>query len=479
MKVLLVNPSAQVHNPMVKTYATFPNGVLYVASVLEKSGHNVMVLDCNIDSRTPGDFVEFGQDVIGLSVLTSPDLDSAISMSRQFKKVMPKAKIVWGGVHPSIMPHQSLSESYIDYLVIGAGEYTMRDLCNSLQNGNFQPKEIDGLAYKENDQIIINEKRPFIQNLDELPDPSWHLVDVSKYWHITVNTSRGCPFRCTYCYNTAFHKKYRAGLSADRIVSQIEYLKDKYGIKFFRFFEDNFTFDRERLRRFCQLLLDKKLKIKWDCDCRADLDERDIALMAKSGCTSVALGIESGSQRLVRFLKKGETVEAMERSFWYFVKNKIIPRINILYGLPTETAEDFGLTLKMLSRLDNPPYMFNHYVPYPGTTLFEYCVENSLIKPPTRLKDWASFTTYHGTKANLGEVPDSVLEQALEDFRRDYAVRRFKFMLKHNPAYFKTIFTHPITFLSSLKSLIKHHLMMSTRVETKTCVPKEVASKCR
>jgi len=476
MKVLLVNPSAQVHNPMVKTYATFPNGILYIASVLEKSGHEVRVLDCNIDNRTPSDFLEFGPEVIGLSVLTSPDLDSAISMSKEFKAVLPKTRIVWGGVHPSIMPEQTLTESYIDYVIMGAGEYTMRDLCHSLQNGSHNLKDIDGLAYRENGKIVVNRKRPFIQDLDELPDPAWHLVDVDKYWHITINTSRGCPFRCTYCYNTAFHKKYRAGFSADRIVSQIEYLKDQYNVRFFRFFEDNFTFDRERLRRFCQLLIDKKLKIKWDCDCRADLDDEDTALMAKSGCTSVALGIESGSQRLVKFLQKGETVKSMERSFWHFVKHKITPRINILYGLPTETIEDFNQTLNLLNRLDNPPYMFNHYVPYPGTTLFQYCVEKGLIDPPAKLGDWASFTTYYGTRGNLGEVPDIVLDQALENFRSDYAVRRFKFMMKHNPAYFMTIFTHPITFLSSLKSLIKHHLMMSTRLETKSCVPKEVGS---
>ena len=463
MRVLLVSPSTVVYNPLVKTYATFPNGILYMASVLEKHGHKVQIYDSNIDSREAKDFTPFNPDIVGFSVLTSPNMVAAIAQSKEFKRIMPGVKIVWGNVHPSILPQQTLAEPYIDYVVIGAGEYTLLELVEHLEKGHTtRLSEIKGLAHKENGQININEPRPFIKNLDELPDPAWHLVDVPKYWEITLNSSRGCPFHCTYCYNTAFHKRYRGDFSAQRIVSQIERLQKDYGVKFVRFFEDHFAFNRKRLRQFCQLIIDKKLKVKWDCDTRADLDEEEIALMARSGCVSVALGMESGSQRMLDFLKKGITVEEMERAFWYFVKHKITPRVNIMVGLPTETTEDFELTQGLLARLDNPPYMYNRYIPYPGTPLFDYCVSQGLIAPPERLGDWANFTTVAATKINLSEVPQQMIDEAAANFRKKYAVQRFRFTMRHNPAYFWIIIRDPLGFLRALRDLIKYYLMMSS-----------------
>ncbi len=461
MRVLLVSPSTVVHNPLVKTYATFPNGILYIAAVLEKHGHDVQVYDGNIDHRQPGDFISFKPDIIGFSVLTGPNMDAAIAQSKKFKEIMPGVKIVWGNVHASVLSTQTLIEPYIDYVVIGAGEYTLLELIEHLEKGD-ELGDIKGLGYKENGRIIINESRPFIEDLDELPDPAWHLVDASKYWGITLNTSRGCPFSCTFCYNTAFHKKYRGDLSAERIVAQIRHLRKRYGIKFIRFFEDHFTYNRTRLRQFCQLLIDQKLKIEWDCDCRADLDEEEIALMARSGCVSVALGVESGSPRMLKFLKKGTTVAEMEKAFWLFVKNKIIPRVNIMVGLPTETSEDFRLSQELLERLDSPPNLYNRYVPYPGTTLFDYCIANGLITSPQKLADWGNFTEMSATSVNLSLVPQEMIDQAMADFRKTYAVRRVRFMIRHNPAYFWKAIREPIGFLRELKSLIKYYLMMSS-----------------
>jgi len=462
----LVSPSAVIYSPFVKTYATFPNGILYIAAVLQKNGHEVQIYDGNIDRRQPKDFVAFQPDIVGFSVVTGPTMDATIAQSVEFKKLLPRTKVVWGDVHPSILPEQALIEPYIDYVVIGAGEYTLLELAEHLENGGTNLEGIKGLAHKTDGRIIVNEPRPFIKDLDELPDPAWHLIDVKKYWHITVNASRGCPFRCTYCYNTAFHKGYRADLPAERIVSQIEHLQRRYGVKFIRLFEDNFTLNRKRLRRFCHLVIRKKLKVKWDCDSRADLSGEDIALMARSGCVSVALGIESGSQRMLDFLQKGTTVEEMEKTFWFFVKHKIMPRVNIMVGLPTETIEDFKMTQKLLERLDNPPYIYNRYVPYPGTILFDYCVANGLITAPKKLGDWANFTVQSANKVNLSNVPQKIIDEAAANFRRTYVMRRLRFTIRHNPAYFWNIIHHPVDFFRDLKSLIKHYLMVSSKLNS-------------
>ena len=460
MRILLVDPPALAFKPRFKTYATFPNGILYIASVLEKEGHEVQIYDNVIDEREPKDFIPFNPDIIGFSVVTGPHIDAAITQSQEFKKIIPGVKIVWGGSHPSILPEQTLSEPYIDYIVIGAGEYTLLELVKYLENGHTSLEVIKGLAHKKDGSIIINEPRPFIKDLDTLPDPAWHLVDVSKYWDITLNTSRGCPFKCTFCYNSAFHKSYRAELPADRIVSQIEKLQKRYDVKYIKLWEDNFTFNRRRFHQFCHLIIDKKLKLKWDAEVRATMEEEDIALLANSGCVSVGLGMESGSQRMLDFMQKDATVTEMEKTFWLLVKYKILPRLYLIHGLPTETVEDFKLTQELLKRLDYPPYTYMRYVPYPGTTLLNYCVTNGLISPPQKLGDWGNFTTISATQINLSNIPQGMIDQAMTSFRKTYAVRPLRFALRHNPAYFLSLLRSPLEFLRTLKNLFKYYLMV-------------------
>ncbi len=460
MRVLLVNPPLFAFKPRFRTYATFPNGILYLAAVLEKHGYEVQVYDNVVDDRQPKDFIPFNPDIIGFSVVTGPNIDAAIAQSKEFKSIMPGAKIVWGGVHPSVLPHQTLIEPYIDYVVIGAGEYTLLELAQYLENGHANPDGIKGLAYKEGGRILINKPRPFINNLDELPDPAWHLVDIKKYWDVTLNTSRGCSFRCTFCYNNAFHKEYLAELSAERIVAQIEQLQERYGVRYIKIWEDNFTFNTKRLRRFCSLIMQKKLKLKWDTEARASMGEEDIALMAQSGCVSVGLGMETGSQKMLVFMKKGTTVEKMEKTFWLFVKHKIMPRLYILHGLPTETVEDFRLTHELLERLDYPPYTYGRFVPYPGTTLTEYCVANGLITYPEKLADWAEFTERLATRVNLSSIPQQMIDEAAASFRRTYAIRPLRFAMRHNRSYFLSQMRTPLEFFRILRNLAKYYLMV-------------------
>ena len=457
MRVLLVNPAA-VERLAPGKFGAFSNGLLYIAAVLEKHGHEVQIYDNNVDRRRPKDFLSFKPDIIGFSVLTGPNITDAIAESIEFKKILPQVKVVWGNVHSSMLPEQTLSEPYIDYVVVGAGEYTLLELVQHLEGNKPGLAEIKGLAYKENGKVVVNEARPFIKDLDELPDPAWHLVNVKNYWDITLNTSRGCPFRCTFCYNMAFHRGSRGDLSAERIVAQIEHLRRYYGAKKIKFYEDNLTANRKRLRKLCRLLIEKNIKIKWDCESRAGLDEEDIALMAESGCISVGLGVESGSQRILDFLHKGTTIEAIEETFWLLVKYKILPRIYIIAGLPTETVEDFSLTQQLIKRLDTPPYQYMMYLPYPGTALFDYCIGHDLITPPQRLADWADFTTHFASRVNLSQVPQQMIDSAITEFSSTYAIRPLMFTFRHNPSYFMSLILSPPRLLRAIKNLIRYYL---------------------
>lgn len=454
MKILLVSPARLA--PSEQKYATFSYGIFYIASVLEQNGHEVRIFDCNIDSRCPADFVEFHPSVIGFTMASGPKIADAIALSQEFKNVMPKAKIVWGGTHPSCLPEQTIIEPYIDFVVVGPGEYTMLELVEQLENNSKHLEDIKGLVFKRSGGgVVRNEPRPFIKNLDELPDPAWHLVDVSKYWAISLNTSRGCPYKCTYCYNSRFHQGYRADLSVDRILSQIEILQKRYGAKMIRFFEDNFTFNRKRLRQFCNEVIARKMRFTWDCEARADLTESEIALMAKAGCVSVGLGVETGSSRMLSFLKKGMDLEQMEKSFWFFVKHKISPRLYIMHALPTENIDDFVATHKMMARLDHPPFIFMPYVPFPGAPLADYCNENGLAKAPTSLAEWSTYFPTAGIRFNLSELPDELLTEVMNNFGQTYTTRRLRFALRHRPGFLVDGIIHPLEFIKTLRELFR------------------------
>jgi radical SAM superfamily enzyme YgiQ (UPF0313 family) len=133
-----------------------------------------------------------------------------------------------------------------------------------------------------------------------------------------------------------------------------------------------------------------------------------------------------------------------------------------MVALPTETVADFKASQELLERLDQPPFLYNHFVPYPGTTLFDYCIENGLIEAPRKLEDWGQYTVRLATEVNLSQVPSHIIEEATLNFKSTYATRRLRFTIRHNPIYFLKIISNPIDFFKEIKSLIKHYLMMST-----------------
>lgn len=456
MKVLLVNPLTSVQSGFRK-YSVFPYGILFLAAVLEKANYQVRIYDNNIDDRKPEDFISFNPDLIGFSVITGRSITNAINQAIKFKGILPKTKIVWGGIHPSLLPEQTIIEPYIDYVIIGEGEYTLLELCQYLDKGDVQLEDIKGLVYKQNSKIIINKPRPFIKDLNELPDPAWHFVDVKKYDGITLNTSRGCPFRCTFCYNQAFNKGRRGDFTTRRIIFWIKFFQDRHGVSTFKFYEDNFTINRKRLREFCNLIIQENLKIKWECESRVDLKEEEIVLMAKSGCYAIGLGVESGSPRILKFLQKGIKLENVKRTFKLLAKHDIGPGLYVMAGLPTETVEDFKMTLQLVKRLSYRWCEYMIYRPYPGTVLYNYCVDNNLFKPPEKLAEWVNFCDLYDAKNNLSNIPANLLQKELNKFKKRYIWTGLLFSLKHRPLRALSKILNPYKIIEISSNIIRHY----------------------
>lgn len=434
-RVLLINPNAQV-DELWKSEPYLPNGLLYIAAVLEKSHCDVRIYDRNIKSNrgTDEEIESFSPDVGGVSVLTGKCIIDAIEVSKYIKECYPDILIVWGGVHPTLLPEQVLSEHYVDIVVRGDGEYTMEELVQKVKAGK-SFGEVLGISYKDKGgSIRHNSSRPLIQNLDRLPDPAWHLVQMDHYPIISLNTSRGCPFRCTFCYNQGFNQGQRCELNAGRIVNQIQHLRMNYGVRHVKFFEDNFTMNKKRVEEFCKLLITEKMGITWECEARADsLRKELLEKMARSGCVYIGIGAESGSPRILKFLRKGITVEQVERMCRMCIQVGIGAYVYVMGGLPTETREDFNMTLEFLRRVPRYQYELMIYRPYPGTELYDYCVREGLFKSPERLMDWARICDLHSAENSIGQVPYEVLTRQLSRNQRDNIFSRVHFYLRTNP----------------------------------------------
>ena len=277
-----------------------PLGVLYIASTLEANGFNVDVLDASLDRLSDDRIIEeIGirkPDAIGLSCTSHTRLEMR-DIAKAIKRSFPDKFLFVGGPHVSFCPQDTLDHTPVDAVVIGEGEMKTVDLASG------KPlDEIPGLAYRNGDEIVVNANIGFIKDLDSLPSPARHKVDMARYpgystlkrrtTHVLSN--RGCPFGCIYCCATHFWGKTTRSLSADKVLAEIETLVGHYGYRALYFYDDAFTADKKKADTVCRALIDKKLGVIWGTSTRIDLVNADLLkLMAKAGCRQIDYGLET------------------------------------------------------------------------------------------------------------------------------------------------------------------------------------------
>ncbi len=426
MRVLLIYPNWK--DPL---YATLPIGLASIAAVLLKNGYEVKALDSSAYdlkiSQIEEYIKEYQPDLIGMSVMT-PLIKQALRISKIAKDVS-KAKIAIGGVHPSICPEEVISDENVDYAVMGEGEQVFLGLCNALKESQ-SLQGIKGLVYKDKGKIINNGPAELIGNLDELPFPAVYLFPLKKYRQsigessnfMTMMTSRGCPFTCTYCVNSCnvlFGKKYRA-MSAERIIEEINYYISAYQTKEIVFYDDNFTFDTKRVARLCDLIIQNNLKFKWKCSSRIEsINLELLKKMKKAGCYLIAYGVESGNEELLRSVKRFTNLGRVKDVFRQTHAQGIKTLAYFMMGFPDETKETIKKTIELAIKLDPNYIQFAIINPYPHTEIFEDYKKNNLLVT----KDWSKYIY-------AGELTTPVIRtKALtaEELQKEYknAIRRF------------------------------------------------------
>jgi anaerobic magnesium-protoporphyrin IX monomethyl ester cyclase len=368
-----------------------PIGISYIASLLrEQTEVDLEIIDTtfyqgNSEKLIKQIFSQKSYDIVGISCMTTMIRDG-LRISQVIKKHFPATKVIFGGPHPTVLPDETLKNPYVDAICIGEGEITFLEIVQ--QGGNFI--NVHGLWYKNaHGDVIKNNPREIIENIDVLPYPAFDLLPMEeyiKYWFqldsvakklrgINILTSRGCPYRCSFCQPTLcklFGKKLRQRSPAN-VISEIVWWKEKYGINAVMFQDDTLVVNRRWIEELCDLLIINKTNISWGCNTRVDLVERDMFLkMRQAGLRKAFIGIESGSQRVLdEIYNKKITHDQVIRAVSILKSIDIKIQGYFMIGAPTETEKEIESTIKFSKTLDIDEATFSITTPLPGTLLYD------------------------------------------------------------------------------------------------------------
>jgi len=402
-----------------------PLGLTYIQSFIKKHGFKSKTIDM-ICLSNPWEKIceiiaKFKPKYIGISC-TTPMIPKAEKISKIAKGVDKNIKIILGGSHPTAMVQETIGYPWVDFVVFGEGEQTVLEL---LQDKNHE--DIAGLAFKKNNNVVINKKRALIKNLDELPFPDVSDLPMEKYtspWlgrATNIQMSRGCPYNCTFCASIlVWDRKYRVR-SVKNVIAEIKSYIDNYGITNFLFNDDTFTVSKKITLDFCKEIQRAKLKINWDCLTRLDcVDEELLTAMKKAGCKVIRYGIEYGSQKQLDSMNKQLEKDKLYDKLKLTQKAGIQTYGFFIIGQPYSTEQDLMDTIEFARSLPLDYAQFAMIVPLPGTKIWYDCLQKKGISLVT--SDWSRFC-FHNLP--VVELPGIKPERILYFYRLAY--KRFYF----------------------------------------------------
>lgn len=402
MKILLINPP-------IREWAkpnVLPLGLGYIASALRNAGHRIEVMDINA-YRWSTEEVEkkiktADFDVVGIGAIVTV-YRYVKWLIGVIKREHPDKKIMIGGSVGTSIPKIVLEKTEADIVCKGEGESTVVELVSALMN-NKDLKMVDGLWFKGKDgRININKGRAPIENLDSIPLPAWDLFPMEIYlknpvgapnrnkWidgnsdenvplSMNMNGTRGCPYKCIYCYHDFMGSGYRHR-SPKNIINEMKILYDQYGVRYFHFIDDEFCLKKSFMFDFCKELKGEFNKdVSWGCAGRVNLmTEELVAAMADSGCVSIGYGIESGSQKMLDTMKKGVTVQQAKDAILLTKKYLGWADCSFMVGVPGENWKTIQETIDFCKDVDLAPEVIFFTTPYPGTELYESALRQGKI----------------------------------------------------------------------------------------------------
>ncbi len=393
MKILLINPP-------IREWAKpncFPSGLGYLAATLTRAGHDVEIFDINVHRPTDAEFdariAASDYDLCGIGGLIT--IYATIKrLATRIKTIHPGRPLIIGGSCATSAPHVTLTNTPADYLCIGEGEITLVELAGALASGG-PIDTIPGIWRRDSSgNPVANPPRGYIKNIDTIPFPKWDLFDSDIYainpigavnvnkWidgsssdenirrSFNIISSRGCPYKCTYCYHDFMGASYRFR-SAENIFEEFVLLKEKYNVEYIHFNDDCFIVNRENVLRFCDILIRENIGVEWGCAGRVNLmSEPLIERMKEAGCVMLCYGIESGSPEVLRRCRKSVNVEQAKTAIRMTQKIMGWADCSFIVGLPGENRDTLRETVDFCKELGLAPEVFFFATPYPGTELY-------------------------------------------------------------------------------------------------------------
>jgi len=370
-----------------------PLGIAYIASMLEKKGHKVKIYDGIAEDGVIDSFTNSlnGFDIVGLTV-NSHFAFRAKETAKAIKEKDKDILVIGGSAHANTVPLDILKDRQFDFSAIGEAEITFSELADSFDKGKSiedikNEKSIQGLAFlnKEN-ELKYTAPRPLIENIDDVPLPARHLLPMHLYKMTearasrqpchSMMTARGCPFPCTFCFQDIYKKTFRTH-SSKRVVDEMEILINKYGAREIVIWDEHFTFKQPRVMDICKEIKERGVDIPWSCQSRTDgVNEEMLKEMKSAGCEFIAYGVESGSERMLKLIRKLETKEQFRKGFAMTRKAGIKTRAYFILGLYDETLEEMQQTIDFAKELDPDVAGFTLWVPFPGTTDYQRAVDD-------------------------------------------------------------------------------------------------------
>lgn len=444
-KILLYNPQA--------VFYTMPLGLLAVGSNLDRERFEVIIVDGRLEADPIRAFKPHLGDALclGMSVLTGRPIHDALRISRAIKTLRPDLPIIWGGWHPSLFPRECLAEPAIDITVQAQGEATFRDLVERLA-ANRNLENVAGCAFRQHGEIVQNPARP-LQDMNDFPALDYNLIPVQKYYSIKKQkqldyiSSTGCYFRCTFCADPFVYKRKWNALAPERMGEELETLWRAHHFDDLHLQDETYFTYRDRVVAVAEEYLRRNLKFTWTATMRADqgsrLSEADFALCKKSGLRRVLIGVESGSQEMLNWMKKDITLEQIFIAAERCARHDLAVDFPMIVGFPDEPEESVSATLQVAKQLRAMSPKFKtqifFYQPYPGSPIADTVKAKGYPLPQT-LEEWADFDF-------VGSYGPWVSRSKL---RR---VQRFKFYSRHAWDVQNGFFRRPLRRLANWRCM--------------------------
>ncbi len=416
-------------------------GLGYLASFLNKNGFKAMILNADYEDKDRDlslkevfagydnyrkiindtnhpvwqdikkRIAEYKPDLIGMTIVLSATLKCAENIARLAKEVDPDVKIIVGGPHATLVYDNTITKDWVDYVARQEGEHAMLELARGDDLSG-----IKGLSYKdEAGKPVHNKPRELMSDLDSLPFPSpeYLLIPVkdlkSNFGMIT--SSRGCSLNCIFCSSPRLWNKRVRFRSVDNIMAELEYRHDKYGVKRYYFCDDNISINKKFGKELCKRIIAKNWDLAWSCEARVkSFDEELLKLMKEAGCKRIKLGVESGSDKVLEYMKKGITVKDVRETVKLIEKAGIEMTIYILLGMPVEEPEDIEMTYSLLEEIKPAYVSLSVATPHIGSELWDRMKESNIDFPEDL---WADYYAQSATTILNKNINKEVVDRFL------------------------------------------------------------------